>query len=58
MNVKALLLIFYVLALSMVAFLVIDALRSDSGSTSWVLALIWAVALVLIVRVTSRVFSQ
>ena len=58
MNVKALLLIFYVLALSTVAFLVIDALRSDSGSTSWVLALIWAVALVLIVRVTSRVFSQ
>ena len=58
MNVKAVLLIFYVLALSMVAFLVIDALRSDSGSTSWLLALIWAVALVLIVRVTSRVFSQ
>jgi len=54
---KALLLLVYALGLGMVAFLVIHALRSDSGSTSWVLALIWSVALVLIVRVTFRLFT-
>ena len=55
---KALLLTFYVLGLGMVAFLVSHALGSESGATSWVLALIWAVSLVLILRVTSRVFSE
>ena len=54
---KALLLSVYVVGLGMIAFLVFHALRSDSRSTSWLLAFIWSVALLLIVRVTFRVFT-
>lgn len=56
--VKGLLATFYAVGLGIVALLVVHALRYDSGSTSWILALIWGVALLLIARVTVRVWRD
>ena len=57
-GVKAMLVTFYAMGLSIVALLVIHALRDDADSTSWILALIWGGALLLIVRVTVRVWRD
>ncbi len=55
---KALLIAFFLVSVAMIVLLVYLAFTSELGVVAGVLAFVWAVALLLIARVTARVFTE